>query len=356
MKAVVFERVGEAPALREIADPFAGAGDVVVDVVAASVLAYAGEVFSGKRPMLFETPFVPGTGAIGRVRMLGTESTALRVGEWVYCDPTVRSRDAHGQGDIYLQGLTANGPAAMPLLRRYRHGSWAEQLLLPLENVISLGVIDERSAAQWLAMGSMLVPYGGFLSVGLQAGETVAVNGATGNFGSAAVAVALAMGAARVVAVGRNAAALDALRARFGPAVRTAAMLGDEAADTAAIHTAAAQPVDVVLDILPPAATAAQVRAAIRAVRPGGRVSLMGGVADDVALPYAWLMRNNISVRGQWMYPRDAIARLVTLVHAGAIDLGHYDFTGFPLAAVQDAIAHAASTSGPFAKTVLMAR
>ena len=38
----------------------------------------------------------------------------------------------------------------------------------------------------------------------LQPGETVLVSGATGNFGSAAVSVALAMGAACVVAPGRN--------------------------------------------------------------------------------------------------------------------------------------------------------
>lgn len=59
-------------------------------------------------------------------------------------------------------------------------------------------------------------------SADLQAGETVVINGATGSFGSAAVAVALAMGAARVIATGRNSAALDALAARYGSRVRIA--------------------------------------------------------------------------------------------------------------------------------------
>ena len=44
-------------------------------------------------------------------------------------------------------------------------------------------------------------------------GETVLVSGATGNFGSAAVAVALAMGAACVVAPGRNETVLQELNA-----------------------------------------------------------------------------------------------------------------------------------------------
>lgn len=351
MKAAIFERMGELP------DPVAEAGDVVVDVVATPVLPYAAEVFAGKRPMLFELPFVPGTGAIGRVAALGAGSTELQVGDWVYCDPTLRGRDAQGLPAISLQGLTAGGPAAMPIQRQYRNGSWAEKLRLPLENVVPLGDIDPSSAPQWLTLGSMLVPYGGLLSVGLQAGETVVVNGATGNFGSAAVAVALAMGAARVVATGRNQASLDALAERYGDRIRSALVAGEEELDKAAIETAAAQPIDVVLDILPPAATVAQVQAAVRSVRPGGRVSLMGGVGmaggSDLILPYPWLMRNNVTVKGQWMYPREAIARLIALAKNGVLDLLRYDVVEFPLAAIQEAIAHAAATSGPFNKTVL---
>lgn len=50
-------------------------------------------------------------------------------------------------------------------------------------------------------IGALLVPFGGLLAAGVQAGQTVVVNGATG---SAAIAVALGMGAGRVIATGRN--------------------------------------------------------------------------------------------------------------------------------------------------------
>lgn len=139
--------------------------------------------------------------------------------------------------------------------------------------------------------------------------------------------------------------------------MRAALVAGDEESDKAAIQTAAAQPIDVVLDILPPAATVAQVQAAVRSVRPGGRVSLMGGVGmaggGDLSLPYPWLMRNNVTVKGQWMYPREAIARLIALAKNGVLDLRRYDVVEFPLAAIQEAIAHAAATSGLFNKIVL---
>ncbi len=357
MKAILFEQIDANPTLEEVADPVVEAGDVVVDVVVAPVLSYATEVFSGKRPMLFELPFVPGTGAIGRVSALGLGATEMQVGSWVYCDPTLRGRDAQGLPAISLQGLTASGLSALSLQRQYRNGSWAEKLRLPLENVVPIGDIDERSASRWLTFGSMLVPYGGLLSIGLQAGETVVINGATGNFGSAAVAVALAMGAARVVATGRNADSLKTLAERYGSRVRAALVVGDEEADKAVIQSAAGQPIDVVLDILPPAASIAQVLSAVKAVRPGGRVSLMGGVGmtegSELSLPYPWLMRNKITIKGQWLYPREAIPRLIALAQNGILDLSRYDVVEFPLTEIQAALAHASSTVGPFTKTVL---
>jgi len=49
----------------------------------------------------------------------------------------------------------------------------------------------------------------GLLAGYLQPGETLVVNGATGGFGSAGVVLALAMGAGKVVATGRNEQALE---------------------------------------------------------------------------------------------------------------------------------------------------
>ena len=361
MRAARFTAIGEYPSVDEVPDPVAQLGDVVVEVTAASVLAYAGEVFAGTRPMLFELPFTPGTGAIGQISELWPGGTELKVGEWVYCDPTLRSRDSQGLPAIALQGLTANGPAALAVQRQYPDGSWAEKLRLPLENVIPLGTIDPDDAARWLTLATMLVPYGGLLSVELAAGETVVINGATGSFGSAAVAAALAMGAALVIATGRDSEALDALAARFGKRCRPAQMQGDPDADTFTIQSVAGAPIDVVFDILPPQATVAQVMAAIRSIRPGGRVSLMGGVgmsgeSGELGLSYAWLMRNNITIKGQWMYPRSAVGKLVAMAKSGLIDLSGYDVAEFPLASVREAIAHAANTSGPFSKTVLRIR
>ena len=90
-----------------------------------------------------------------------------------------------------------------------------------------------------------------------RSGETLLVSGATGNFGSATVALALAMGARCVLAPGRNAAVLHDLRARFGPRVVPVRLSGDGAADTELMKRAAPGPIDAVQDfLLPPSAPA----------------------------------------------------------------------------------------------------
>jgi alcohol dehydrogenase len=291
------------------------------------------------------------------VRAFGPDATHLQQGDLVFCDPTVRSRDDAQVPDITLQGLSAGGEGGLRLQRYYHDGSYAEQMRTPTENVVRLGDIDPATAPLWCRMGNLMVPYGGFLSIDLKPGETVLVNGATGQFGRAAVEVALAMGAAWVIATGRNRTALDDVARRFGPRVRTVAMTGHEADDRASILEVAPGPIDCVIDILPPAASPEQVRTALLTVRPNGRISLMGGVGGlgggDLALPYRWLMRNNITIRGQWMCPREAVPRMIGLIKAGLIDLTLVEVTTFALDDVNVAVEHAATNASPFSVTVL---
>jgi len=357
MKAAILKAFGSSLAVETLPDPILGTGEVIVDVVAAPVLSYANEVFSGERKYLLNLPVAPGTGAIGRVRAVGPDATHLVVGDWVFCDPTVRSRDDALSPDITLQGLSARGEGGLRLQKHFHHGSFAEQMLIPTENAIRIGSIDAADAASWCALGTLLVPYGGLLAANVQAGETVLVSGATGNFGSAGIAVALAMGAGCVIAPGRNETVLQDLVRRFGHRVRTVKLLGSEEGDRERMRQAAPGPIDCVLDLLPPSASTTPVRAAVMAVRPYGRVVLMGGVGmlggDGLDLPYPWIMRNCITIRGQWMYPPEATIRLVSLIRSSLLNLNAFDVTAFDLDDANEAVAHAAANSGPFKMTVI---
>lgn len=357
MKAAVLKAFGTPLVIENLPDPVLGTGEVIVDVVAAGVLPYMAEILSGKRKYMMTLPMAPGAGAVGRVRAVGPDSTRLKIGEWVLCDPTVRARDDARTPDITLQGLSARGDGGLKLQEHFHHGSWAEQMLVPTENVFPLGPIDAAEAGMWCALGLYLVPYGGLLAIDLKAGETLLVSGATGNFGSAGVAVALAMGAACVVAPGRDEGMLRSLEHRFGARVRTVKLTGDETEDTRRMKAAAPGPIDSVLDLLPPSAPSSAVRAAAMTVREYGRVVLMGGVGmlggDDLALPYPWIMRNNITVKGQWMFPPAANTLMINFVRAGLLDISTLETTAFPLDLANEAVASAAAKGGRFRHTVI---
>ncbi|MBB2926677.1 zinc-binding dehydrogenase [Paraburkholderia silvatlantica] len=357
MKAAILKTLNAPLSIEQMPDPSAGTGEVIVDVVAAPVLSYAKEVFSGERRYPIELPIVPGCGAIGRVRTIGPDATHLQTGDWVFCDPTVRSRDDALMPDIVLQGWSARGEGGNQLQRYFHDGPFAEQIRVPTENAVPIGAIDPADAARWCALNTLLVPYGGLLASDLRAGEILLVSGATGNFGSACVAVALAMGARCVVAPGRNAQALEDLARRFGERVRTVLLSGDEATDRERMQRAAPGPIDCVMDLMPPSVPATTVRAAVMAVRPYGRVVLMGGVGmlggAGLELPYPWIMRNDITLRGKWMYPTQAVTLMTGLIRGGLLQLGHFDVTTFALDDANEAVAYAAANGGPFRMTVI---
>ena len=291
-----------------------------MDVVAAPVLAYIGEVLSGVRQYTLEPPVIPGAGAIGRVRTIGPDATKLKVGDWVHVRPDTalaRRRDRPRHRLAGPQRARRRRTRATTLFSQTAPSP--SGYAFPTENAAAIGAIEAGEAAKWCAIGRLLVPFGGWLRVGLQAGETALVNGATGAFGSAAVAVALAIGAGRVVATGRNAQALDSLVRQHGPRVRTVVFSGDEARDREAMQAAAGGPIDAVLDILPPGADPTWARAAVMAVRINGRAVLMGGVGmqggGGLDLPYAWMMRNGVALYGQWIAIRTGRAAAATEPH-----------------------------------------
>ncbi|UFZ06021.1 hypothetical protein LQG66_06850 [Bradyrhizobium ontarionense] len=165
------------------------------------------------------------------------------------------------------------------------------------------------------------------------------------------------MGAAAVVAPGRNEAMLAELRARFGPRVHPVRLSGNETEDRERMISASPAPIDCVFDIMPPSVATNVVRAALMTVRPYGRVVLMGGVGmlggAGLELPYPWIMRNCITIHGVWMCPPNAATKLVGLIKAGLLDLGQFEPTCFDLDHINDAVAHAATHGRPFKITVI---
>ena len=61
----------------------------------------------------------------------------------------------------------------------------------------------------------------------------------------------------------------------------------------------------------------------------------------------------DITVHGQWMYPRTAVGRMISMITSGQVSLDHVAITEFDLDDVAEAVEHAAANAGPFRTTVL---
>ena len=71
--------------------------------------------------------------------------------------------------------------------------------------------------------------------------------------------------------------------------------------------------------------------AALKSLRRGGRLVLMGSMGVPLPISYLDVMLNDLEIIGQFMYPQDTFMRLVDLARAGLLDLGAIGGVRFPL-------------------------
>ena len=245
----------------------------------------------------------------------------------------------------FLLGITA-GPAGKPLQADWRDGTLAEYAHRS-EVVRNAGRrIEAVSAAELSVLPRFAVPYGGLMRGRLAAGETIVITGATGAYGSAAVLLSLALGAGLVVAAGRNKAALEALALVGGSRLATVTLSGDVEADAKALRAAAGGGAQMAFDMVGGAQDPTATLAALKSLRRGGRLVLMGSMTVPLPIPYLEVMLNNLEIIGQFMYPSDAFMRLIDLARSGLLDLRAIGVRSFPFDALPAAMEAAATADG----------
>ncbi|MGP8122039.1 MAG: zinc-binding dehydrogenase [Xanthobacteraceae bacterium] len=323
---------------------------IVATIEAAMVLSYTDRVISGAVPYsLPPLPFTPGTNAIARVLAAGSHVAHVRPGDRVFLSPHLRADVPDREPPQILVGLTrmADTPATRALQARWRDGAFTEVAHWPAACATPLRDLDARDAGELLGLAKLIVPFGGLKRMNLAGGQTIVINGASGYFGSGAVMVAVAMGAARVVAVGRNAAALEKLRSAFGARVVAAVVSGnDPAADAGVIRQAAGGGADAALDLLGSAKSTSTTLSTLRALKRGGRLVLMGSADVPLEISFRELLANDWEVVGQFMYERSAPAELAALAANGLLDLGKIETRRFALDRLRDAITAASKMQG----------
>jgi alcohol dehydrogenase len=347
MKALRWHGPDRPCAIEEIADPVPRAGAVLVRQRAAPVLSYMRRVLSGELNYAMPAPpFTPGTGGVGVIEAVGPEVMHLKPGGLVSLDPRLLARDNVAEPAAILIGLTRMSADSGPLQAAWPDGSFAEKVLMPAECLTPLDALAHIEPARLVCLGKFPVAFGGLRRGELEAGQTLIVNGATGSLGSAGVLLGLALGAARIVALGRDRARLARYAGLADSRIVTVPLTGIAADDEPAVRAATAGGADMALDLVGNAADPVATLAALRALKRRGRLVLMGSMTTPLPLTYGEVMTRDLEIRGAFMYPRDTMARLAALVAAGLLDLNAVELFRHPLADFDAAFTRAAGARG----------
>jgi alcohol dehydrogenase len=321
-------------------------GGVTVRVQAAMVLSYMKELLAGARGHTFPSrPFVPGTNGIGVIDAIGEGVYHASPGQRVSMHPHLVADERFADPAQLLMGHPARfGESAQSLQMDWVDGTFAEYVEWPASLITPIDSLGEMSAVQALGLSKAVVPYGGLLRVGVQAGEVVAINGASGFYGSAGVLVALAMGASRVLVVGRDAKVLGEVAHAGGDRAIPVVLRGD-ASDTATLRKTAGGAVDAALDMIG-ASSSASTATVLRSLRRGGRLAIMGSCPEPLSISFGEMLANDWLIVGQFMYPKDAPGRLVRLAASGQLNLHAIKPRAYALADLPQAMEGARAMRG----------
>ena len=309
MRAVVIEKFGLRPEVRDLPVPSAPPGGVVLDVEATGLCRSDHHAFAGHDDSV-TLPRVPGHEMVGRVAALGEGVRAVRVGDRV----TTPFVEGCGRCRWCRQGAAQICPdQTQP---GFTHdGSWAEQVVIRAADHNLVPVGEELPAEAVVTLGCRFATAYRALTAraGLRAGESVAVIGC-GGVGLSAIMIAASLGA-RPIAVDIDPGAL-ALAREHGAAVAVDSRGLDPAATAAAIVEAAGERPTASVEALGREATT---DAALLALAPLGRHVQIGLYSEPPRLAIPRVISQELAVLGSHGMAAGDYPGLLALVREGSL-------------------------------------
>ena len=168
MKAAFIERHGGPEVLKfgDMPDPVAAPGQVVVDIVAASVNGADWKVREGKSGQLSQFPYILGRDFSGVVSALGEGVTDLRIGDEVFAVCDVGQEGAYAEKIAIKAAIVAKKTASL---------SHVDAAALALAGLTAICTIED--------------------TLKLKAGEKILIQGGAGGVASFAIQLAKHLGA-----------------------------------------------------------------------------------------------------------------------------------------------------------------
>ena len=358
MKAARLHEIGKPLQIDEVPDPVAGAGEVVVKVEAVHVAPSMSIARTGPPNPAYVLPPLPailGTDVAGVVESVGEGVAGIQVGQKVYVDAMLSMGgsfyDQIGAGRMNPNsafiGLFTFSPQAVELLERYP-GGLAEKIKIPASQIIPLS--DSVSQIHAARLGYLGTAYHAVKRAGVGPGSVVVINGATGNLGVGAVMSALALGATRVIAIGRKSERLAQVQALAPERIATLASTGDIAGSIRGLT--AGLGADALVDTLGYADTSTTSQA-VFGLRNGGSAVMVGGGQGQLTFPYAYFLGTEVNLTGSLWFSHAEALELLRLIESRVIDLNRLDFKVFSLDQADAALELASTSPGGFTSVVV---
>jgi L-iditol 2-dehydrogenase len=325
MRALVLPAPGQYE-VQEVPVPQPEAGEVLCKVRGVAICGSDPEILrgdlAGKWPPAY--PFIPGHEWSGQVVAVGPGDVNLKVGDAV-------AGQAH-KGCGYCRNCLSGRYTICEHYGRpetgHRHYGFITQGAYAQYIAISVKSVNLMPKTMTFREGALVDTAGvvlhGLELCGVTPGGTVAVIG-PGPIGLIAMRLARAMGAARMLAVGR------------GARLQASRMAGADVL----INFEQSNPVKAVRDAteglgvdeaIECSGAPGTFRQAVEMVRKGGRVSLVGVPTDQVVepLPFKYIVHNEIAIFGSRANP-NVSRKVISLIAAGQLPVADLVTHTFPL-------------------------
>lgn len=363
MRAARLHAVGENFKVDEIPVPEPRATDVLVRVKACGVVPNLHNVVA-HYPEWF--PFLPlpllpaifGLDASGVVESVGSHVHGIKAGDRVYVNPGLscgscpacRRRDNTNCPAYTFQGYFGFGPGSQKIYEDYPYGGFSEFLTAPAANLVKLP--ESIAFEQGARFGYIGTSYAGLRKAQLEAGQTLVIDGATGTLGLGGTLCALAMGARKIFATGRNKELLARL-VELAPKRIHPIVLGERTVHDVVMEHTDGYGVDAVLQALGPQAPPSAVLDSFSALRRGGKAVSIGGVSDPIALePFPLMCQQKSLIGSLWFTPAEG-EDMAAMADAGTLDLSVFEHEVFSLGQINEALEAVNNRHGGFTNVVI---
>jgi L-iditol 2-dehydrogenase len=325
MRALVLPGPGKHE-IQEVPVPQPAAGEVLCKVRGVAICGSDPEILrgdlAGKWPPAY--PFIPGHEWSGQVVAVGPGVVNLKVGDAV-------AGQAH-KGCGYCRNCLSGRYTICEHYGRpetgHRHYGFITQGAYAQYIAISVKSVNLMPKSMTFREGALVDTAGvvlhGLELCGVTPGGTVVVIG-PGPIGLITMRLARAMGAARIIAVGRGARLQASLMAGADVQVNFEESDPVKAVREATEGLGADEAIEC-------SGAAGTLRQAVEMVRKGGRVSLVGVPTDQVVepLPFKYIVHNEIAIFGSRANP-NVSRKVISLIAAGQLPVADLVTHTFPL-------------------------